>query len=1677
MNFRTLLLIAVAGLAGLAVVAGLAGCPDEVDIDFDCEEHEHCLEDEACLDGVCVDEPVEGQSCPEDQAGKRYEELLCESGEWIEFESPAAPTIDSVNADPPTVDPEGVIELSVEATVAEDQELTYEWSAPEDWDLQADDEAIVDVVAPDDWGRTATIEVVLSDSYDQSDSGQVTVSTHEPGGPEIVATDVEPQPAMPDSIQTVTVEGDHPEGMALTYEWVVPGDWTAQNDGEDGVLDLLTPDEHDVSEQIAVTVSDDADREATTTVDVATRTNPGPTIDELEADETVLEPEQTTAVVVETSHELDHDIDEYQWSIEGGEGDWELIEDVDDIGDAEDENAVVEVVAGEEYEDDVDVSVRVFGEYDRTDQKEVTLTTEPLDNDPPTIEELYADDDPVEPEETTEVHVEAEDEFELDYEWSIDSDDDWDIEETDEETTAELTAPDEYDSTVDVTVQVLDPYDESDEETIEVRTVTQQNEPPEIEELEVDETPIGPEETTTAWVEATDPFGQDLDYTWQIDDGWTIDSDVDDDETTAEVTEPDQFGASAQITVTVEDEDHTVEDDVTVETVVNDGPNVDVVAPEQPLDIEETVDVEADVDHPDGHDVPTYQWELNNNEHDWEIVGDDTEPTIELQAAGRPESSVDVEVTVTDEYDLSETDEAPVETVANEGPEITVVEPEGGEGVVDPDEAVDLEVSTSHDQGFDDGIGVQWEFGNDSEGWSFGDDGIGHAVSAVAPDEPGVSVDVTATAEDEFGGEKEAKVELETPANGGPTIEFIDAPDEGELEVRPDEEVGLSVETGHPQDYDDDEEVEWWFENEEYDWSFEGDDHTGENATVQVPNEPGASADVVVEVEDDYEETESTHVELWTPANDGPTIEFVDFPEDGEVEADEEVDLKVETGHPQDYDEQEHVEWKFEDQDSGEDEWSFVDGEDTGYEVTVQAPHEPEAWADVKATVTDDYEETESVTDRLETPENEGPKITEDVSADPPEVEPGEQTTVSVQASHPQGYGTYYDWELNDQTHDGWEIIEDNDDEIVLQSPDEPLESVEVAVTVTDDYDGEAEDDTTVETINLGPIVDELEAEDEPLPPERTTQVEVEHGHEHGFDIVDVDWELNNQDWNYENAQNRDEIIDVTSPDDSASKVEVTVTLEDEEGETESDSLLLETYDHEGPTVQGLDYPLGSPPFEPDANFEIDAEVDEGDAEDVDFLWSIAPDEDWELQYEKTPDTTNNGESADEFDSSAQLEVTAVDEWDFQDTYDDKVYTLSETPDDFDFGEEADDVRPGDFVVSDVAQVEGFDVELTAECLGGEAEYCQLRHREDEDDDWSDWQQDPIDEVEEGDHLQVQLQAPWEFDDIRQIAVELGETTSDGWGLRTRDEWRGERHFGTCQSTGAEGPTASDCREVYQGTKLEDDLEGVDEGIQQWVVPVDGAYRIVAFGAEGAGGSSYHGLGAMSAGTVDLEAGQTLEIMVGQSGTSAEVPDIGHLATGGGGTFVARNGTPLAVGGGGGGDIDHYDNVADGSDEEQGRDGAVPDLTYGGFSQGGDPQQGGEEMTIVDGYLTLVVAGGGGGWSGDGGGDDLGGESFLNGGQGGEQHPDDDYYQPGGFGGGAGGYLHEQDDDVMAICTGGGGYGGGGSSVYGGEELEDVECSGGGGGSYLAEEAWDGEVLSGEHASSGQVLIDYVDEK
>jgi hypothetical protein len=271
--------------------------------------------------------------------------------------------------------------------------------------------------------------------------------------------------------------------------------------------------------------------------------------------------------------------------------------------------------------------------------------------------------------------------------------------------------------------------------------------------------------------------------------------------------------------------------------------------------------------------------------------------------------------------------------------------------------------------------------------------------------------------------------------------------------------------------------------------------------------------------------------------------------------------------------------------------------------------------------------------------------------------------------------------------------------------------------------------------------------------------------------------------------------------------------------------------------------------------------------------------------------------------------------------------------------------------------------------------------------------------------------------------------------------------FTNCTTSGSTGPSQTDCRNSYSTTwDGNDSYFTVTGGIQSWVVPSTGTYEITAAGAVGgATPSATGGKGRVITSQISLTQGETIKIIVGQTGGQLQFTT-GYSGGGGGGSFVVRstgNAALLIAGGGGGAGQGNTTYVS----TQNGVDAAAHTETSGtaGTGYSGSWSAAGNGGTNGGGGLANSGGSGGGGFTGNGtkgswGGN--GGLSYSNGGNGGTNIMGSGTSTldiAGGFGGGAGAGAHS---GYEANGGGGGGYSGGGGS-------NSRVGAGGGGGNFV----------------------------
>ncbi len=269
-------------------------------------------------------------------------------------------------------------------------------------------------------------------------------------------------------------------------------------------------------------------------------------------------------------------------------------------------------------------------------------------------------------------------------------------------------------------------------------------------------------------------------------------------------------------------------------------------------------------------------------------------------------------------------------------------------------------------------------------------------------------------------------------------------------------------------------------------------------------------------------------------------------------------------------------------------------------------------------------------------------------------------------------------------------------------------------------------------------------------------------------------------------------------------------------------------------------------------------------------------------------------------------------------------------------------------------------------------------------------------------------------------------------------------NFTNCGATGRTGPTQTQVNTAYTSTNLAG-LVTSNGGIQRFVVPIGGSWRVTATGASGGTSwASAGGQGISISCEVNLTGGDTLNIVVGQEGQWNGTSSNYNGGSGGGGSFVytgaiGGGGLIIAAGGGGGGQSSVTNADPNNADANYWTSGDTITIRSW-MSPGGVNGNGGHWST-----RGIHSGGPGAGWlsnantanntpnSQNGGTRFVGGTAFPT-----------PIGRDGGFGGG--GAAGNVGTGNYAWAGGGGGYSGGGAGGNGGNSDGQM---GGGGGSFL----------------------------
>ena len=347
------------------------------------------------------------------------------------------PEIVSLTATPLQVEAGGTIQLTVTAEDPNDDELTYQWSAPSGWMLTADGES-AELNAPDEFGETAELEVTVEDERGSTTTGRLTVSTSAPDTPTISSLEASPQTVERGGTLQLSASATDPNDQGLTYDWSAPSDWSLTDNG--ATASLTAPDAPSETATVELTVTDGLGETSTASIVVSTEANRRPDLQNISANRTTVGPGETLEVTA-AAFDPDGDSLEYNWSVPS---DWQ--------GSSQSES--ITLTAPDTYGVSGTLQLTLSDGYDSVTGN-ITVATER--NTAPVISLIDRQPNPVAPGGTMAVDVSANDANgdSLSYQWSIQGGD-WGL--TDNGASADVDAPNAYGQSTRIEVTVSDGY-------------------------------------------------------------------------------------------------------------------------------------------------------------------------------------------------------------------------------------------------------------------------------------------------------------------------------------------------------------------------------------------------------------------------------------------------------------------------------------------------------------------------------------------------------------------------------------------------------------------------------------------------------------------------------------------------------------------------------------------------------------------------------------------------------------------------------------------------------------------------------------------------------------------------------------------------------------------------------------------------------------------------------------------------------------------------------------------------------------------------------------------------------------------------------------------------------------------------------------------------------------------
>ena len=787
----------------------------------------------------------------------------------------------------------------------------------------------------------------------------------------------------------------------------------------------------------------------------------------------------------------------YEWSVS------------DSVWSIEGNGTSATLTAPDEYGASVTASVVVRASEEVAVRREVSVAT--VDNQLPQVTSLSTSPNPVQPGGTTSIEASASDGNgdELSFAWS--APEGWSLGSNSGDAT-EVTAPDEANASAEVTLTVSDGFGGTTTQSVALST--SRNEPPVVTSMTATPPQVEPTGEATVRVDAQDPEGDELSYSWSVPDDWSLSGEGSE----VTVTAPDQFDASATIRVTLSDgNDNETTASVQLSTPANDGPTIQALdAIPKTVERGGTIDLNVSATDPDG-DALSYNWSVASS--DWSLQSNSSDNAT-LTAPAQPGVRTRVSVDVTDTQNNRSSASVLVSTQSNRAPTLAALETDPPR--VEPGGTITVRARTSDPDG--DSLSYDWNAPNN---WSLSTPMKGVA-ELTAPTSYGASGTVSVTIEDGFGGQASGTTTVATVDNADPIISNLSA------RPNPVARGGTSTVEAIASDPNGDSLT--------YNWSIAGNwsspDTSGDQIQVQAPDQYGVSTTVELVVDDGNGGSARATVTISTEGNSPPTITSLTA---NPPVVDPGNTSTLETIATDPNGDNLTYNWTVPNN------WSRA-GSGSSPSIDVTAPDQKSRSARVRVEVTDGYGGKASAAVVVRTRLNRPPVI-DRLSATPAsKVEPGDEITVNATVRDPDGSSSNltYNWMLPK----GWTGSSSSDSIEVTAGRNYQTQTIGLKVD-----DGTDTTSTSVQidmVDNQAPSIASLTVGSNPVRLGESTTATVTASDPLG-DSLSYNWSLGNNNWTQSGSGKQ---IQIGAPNQK-SDTTVTVTVSDGFGEQASKNLTL----------------------------------------------------------------------------------------------------------------------------------------------------------------------------------------------------------------------------------------------------------------------------------------------------------------------------------------------------------------------------------------------------------------------------------------------------------------------------------------------------------------------------------------